>query len=148
MLGPACPGDPLAARIRLRSASKFRESQTARGDSREFGWSVLAGAKRVAPDLREHGRVLEEIMADSASDGADDYNTKIVEEFRANQGRVGGPWAGTTLILIHHIGARSGVERVLPLGCFPQGRRPLRDRRLQRRIASPPRLVLQPQGQP
>ena len=60
-------------------------------------------------------------MADSASDGADDYNTKIVEEFRANQGRVGGPWAGTTLILIHHIGVRSGVERVLPLGCFPQG---------------------------
>ena len=121
MLGPACPGDPLAARIRLRSASKFRGSRTARGDSREFGWSVLAGAKRVAPDLREHGGVLEEIMADPASDGADDYNTKIVEEFRANQGRVGGPWAGTTLILIHHIGARSGVERVVPLGCFPQG---------------------------
>ena len=53
--------------------------------------------------------------------GSDDYNTKIIEEFRANQGRVGGPWAGTTLILIHHIGARSGVERVTPLGCFPQG---------------------------
>ena len=59
-------------------------------------------------------------MADSASDGADDYNTKIVEEFRANQGRVGGPWAGTTLILIHHIGARSGIERVCPLACSPQ----------------------------
>ena len=34
-------------------------------------------------------------------------NTKMIEEFRANGGRVGGPWAGTTLILIHHIGARS-----------------------------------------
>jgi deazaflavin-dependent oxidoreductase (nitroreductase family) len=64
---------------------------------------------------------LEEIMADSATGGASDYNTKIIKEFRANQGRVGGPWAGTTLILIHHIGARSGVERVLPLGCFPRG---------------------------
>ena len=53
--------------------------------------------------------------------GANDYNTKIIEEFRANQGRVGGPWAGTTLILIHHIGARSGTERVTPLGCFPRG---------------------------
>jgi deazaflavin-dependent oxidoreductase (nitroreductase family) len=74
----------------------------------------------VAPDLREHGGVLEEIMANLASGGADDYNTKIVEEFRANQGRVGGPWAGTTLILIHHTGARSGIERVVPLGCFPQ----------------------------
>ena len=60
-------------------------------------------------------------MANSAPGGANDYNTKIIEEFRANQGRVGGPWAGTTLILIHHIGARSGVERVTPLGCFPQG---------------------------
>ena len=60
-------------------------------------------------------------MANSATDGADGYNTKIIEEFRANQGRVGGPWAGTTLILIHHIGAKSGLERVLPLGCFSQG---------------------------
>jgi deazaflavin-dependent oxidoreductase (nitroreductase family) len=64
---------------------------------------------------------LEEIMANSAAGGASDYNTKIIEEFRANQGRVGGPWADTTLILIHHIGARSGIERVLPLGCFPRG---------------------------
>jgi deazaflavin-dependent oxidoreductase (nitroreductase family) len=64
---------------------------------------------------------LEEIMANSAPGGANDYNTKIIEEFRANKGRVGGPWAGTTLILIHHIGAKSGIERVSPLGCFPQG---------------------------
>jgi deazaflavin-dependent oxidoreductase (nitroreductase family) len=61
---------------------------------------------------------LEEIMANSAASEARDYNTKIIEEFRANQGRVGGIWAGTTLILIHHIGAKSGIERVLPLGCF------------------------------
>ena len=60
-------------------------------------------------------------MANSATGGANDYNTKIIEEFRANQGRVGGPWADTTLILIHHIGARSGTERVTPLGCSPQG---------------------------
>ena len=53
--------------------------------------------------------------------GANDFNTKIIEEFRANEGRVGGPWAGTTLILIHHIGAKSGIERVTPLACSPQG---------------------------
>ena len=51
----------------------------------------------------------------------DDYNSQIIEEFRANGGRVGGPWAGTTLILIHHIGAKSGIERIVPLGYFPQG---------------------------
>jgi deazaflavin-dependent oxidoreductase (nitroreductase family) len=50
-----------------------------------------------------------------------DYNTEIIKEFRANQGRVGGPWAGTTLLLIHHIGAKSGVERVTPVACSPQG---------------------------
>ena len=63
----------------------------------------------------------EAIVAKSAPDGASDYNSKIIEEFRANEGRVGGIWAGTTLILVHHIGARSGIERVLPLGCSPQG---------------------------
>jgi deazaflavin-dependent oxidoreductase (nitroreductase family) len=63
----------------------------------------------------------EEIVADSAPGGASDFNTKMIEEFRANGGRVGGPWAGTTLILIHHIGARSETERVTPLGCSPQG---------------------------
>ena len=59
-------------------------------------------------------------MANSGPDEARDYNTKIIEEFRANEGRVGGPWAGFPVILIQHIGARSGIERVSPLGCFPQ----------------------------
>ena len=61
-------------------------------------------------------------MANSAPGSvANDYNTKIIEEFRANQGRVGGPWAGTPMILIHHIGARSGIERTTPLACSSQG---------------------------
>ena len=59
-------------------------------------------------------------MASSApGGGADDYNATIIEEFRANEGRVSGPLAGTPMILIRHIGARSGIERVSPLGCFP-----------------------------
>ena len=60
-------------------------------------------------------------MTKPAPDDGSDYNAKIIKEFRANRGLVGGPWAGTTLILIHHIGARSGVERVTPLGCSPRG---------------------------
>ena len=47
------------------------------------------------------------------------YNDRIVREFRAHAGQVGGEWAGTPLILVHHVGARSGTERVTPLGCFP-----------------------------
>ena len=60
-------------------------------------------------------------MANPASSGTDDYNTKIIEEFRANGGRVGGPWAGITLILIHHTGAKSGIERVSPVAYSLQG---------------------------
>jgi deazaflavin-dependent oxidoreductase (nitroreductase family) len=60
-------------------------------------------------------------MANPAPGEANDYNTKIIEEFRANQGRVGGMWTGTTVILIHHIGAKSGLERVTPLACSPRG---------------------------
>jgi deazaflavin-dependent oxidoreductase (nitroreductase family) len=59
-------------------------------------------------------------MANSADGEASDYNSEIISEFRANQGRVGGMWEGTTLILIHHIGARSGIERVTPVACSPQ----------------------------
>jgi deazaflavin-dependent oxidoreductase (nitroreductase family) len=44
-----------------------------------------------------------------------DWNTRIIEEFRANEGKVGGGFQGHTLLLLHHFGARSGVERVNPL---------------------------------
>ena len=60
-------------------------------------------------------------MANPAPSGTHDYNTKIIEEFRANGGRVGGPWADITLILIHHTGARSAVDRVSPLAYSLQG---------------------------
>jgi len=45
----------------------------------------------------------------------DDWNQRVVEEFRANGGRVGGNFAGAPMMLIHHHGARSGVERVNPV---------------------------------
>ena len=44
-----------------------------------------------------------------------DYNATIIEEFRANAGRVGGSFEGTPLLLLHHTGARSGEKRVNPL---------------------------------
>ena len=45
----------------------------------------------------------------------DDWNSKIIEEFRANDGKVGGPFEGATLLLLHTTGARSGQERVNPV---------------------------------
>ena len=44
-----------------------------------------------------------------------DFNAQIIEEFRANQGVVGGPFEGATLLLLHHVGARSGKDRINPL---------------------------------
>ncbi len=48
-----------------------------------------------------------------------DWNAKVIEEFRANGGKVGGPFEGATIILVHHIGARSGTERIAPLATVP-----------------------------
>lgn len=44
-----------------------------------------------------------------------EWNGRIIGEFRANEGRVGGPFEGRPLLLLHHRGAKSGVERVNPL---------------------------------
>jgi deazaflavin-dependent oxidoreductase (nitroreductase family) len=44
-----------------------------------------------------------------------DFNGKIIAEFRANGGKVGGPFAGADVLLLHHTGARSGMQRVSPL---------------------------------
>lgn len=44
-----------------------------------------------------------------------DFNGKIIAEFRANGGKVGGMFAGADLLLLHHTGVRSGAERITPL---------------------------------
>ena len=49
----------------------------------------------------------------------DDWNSNVIAEFRANSGKVGGPFEGATLLLLHTTGARSGAERVNPLMYLP-----------------------------
>lgn len=44
-----------------------------------------------------------------------DFNARIIDEFRANAGKVGGPFEDGDLLLLHTTGARSGEERVNPL---------------------------------
>jgi deazaflavin-dependent oxidoreductase (nitroreductase family) len=44
-----------------------------------------------------------------------DWNQKVIDEFRANEGRVGGQFAGRPLLLLHHVGRKSGREFVSPL---------------------------------
>ena len=45
----------------------------------------------------------------------DDFNGKVISEFRANGGKVGGFFEGQPLLLLHHTGAKTGAERVNPL---------------------------------
>ncbi len=52
-----------------------------------------------------------------------EYNAKVIDEFRANEGRVGSTWEATPLLLLHHIGAKSGVSRVNPVAYLPDDRR-------------------------
>lgn len=44
-----------------------------------------------------------------------DWNTKIISEFRANEGKVGGTFEGAPLVLLHHRGRKSGRDYVTPL---------------------------------
>jgi deazaflavin-dependent oxidoreductase (nitroreductase family) len=52
-----------------------------------------------------------------------DFNAQVIEEFRANDGRVGGMFEGRPLLLLHHTGARSGAARVNPLVYLADGGR-------------------------
>ena len=47
-----------------------------------------------------------------------DFNDKIIAEFRANDGKVGGHFADANLLLLHTTGAKSGQPRVSPLAYF------------------------------
>lgn len=44
-----------------------------------------------------------------------DWNKQIIEEFRANEGKVGGSFEGAPILLLHTTGAKSGLERVNPM---------------------------------
>lgn len=52
-----------------------------------------------------------------------DFNKPVIEEFRANNGTVGGPWTGVPLLLLTTTGVKSGLPRTNPLGyCMVDGR--------------------------
>jgi deazaflavin-dependent oxidoreductase (nitroreductase family) len=44
-----------------------------------------------------------------------DFNAKVIEEFRTGHGRVGGPFEGAPMLLLHTTGAKTGRERVNPM---------------------------------
>jgi deazaflavin-dependent oxidoreductase (nitroreductase family) len=48
-----------------------------------------------------------------------DWNTRLIDEFRANDGQVDGYFEGAPLLLLHHVGARTGTARISPLRYEP-----------------------------
>jgi deazaflavin-dependent oxidoreductase (nitroreductase family) len=48
-----------------------------------------------------------------------DWNTEVIEEFRANGGKVGGNFAGAPMVLVHSRGRRTGRESVSPMMYLP-----------------------------
>jgi deazaflavin-dependent oxidoreductase (nitroreductase family) len=54
---------------------------------------------------------------------SNEWNKAIIREFRDNAGKVGGPFEGAPLLILHTTGAKSGKERVNPLMYLPDGDR-------------------------
>ncbi len=52
---------------------------------------------------------------------ANDFNAPIIEEFRANGGKLGGNFEDAPMLLLHHRGAKTGKERVNPVMYRPVG---------------------------
>lgn len=50
-----------------------------------------------------------------------DFNQQVIEEFRANDGKVGGPFEGSDMILITTTGRRTGRQLTSPLVCTTDG---------------------------
>ena len=55
-----------------------------------------------------------------SADFMKDFNKSIVDEFRANDGKVGGQFAGANLLLLTTTGAKSGQPRLAPLASSPR----------------------------
>jgi deazaflavin-dependent oxidoreductase (nitroreductase family) len=51
----------------------------------------------------------------------DTHDNQVIDEFRAQGGVVSGALAETPMLLLHHVGVRSGLERVTPLVWWPAG---------------------------
>ena len=51
----------------------------------------------------------------------ENFNDKVIKEFRENYGKVGGMFEGAPVLLLHHAGAKTGTQRVSPLMYHPVG---------------------------
>ena len=62
-------------------------------------------------------------MSSRGNVSPNDWNSNVIAEFRKNHGKVGGNFEGSPILLINHIGARSGISRVNPVMYMKDGDR-------------------------
>jgi deazaflavin-dependent oxidoreductase (nitroreductase family) len=70
-----------------------------------------------------HGLIDADSQVDRREHIVSDWNTKIIEEFRANEGRVGGPFQGAPMLLLTTTGRRTGERRTNPMMYLADGDR-------------------------
>jgi deazaflavin-dependent oxidoreductase (nitroreductase family) len=54
------------------------------------------------------------------ADRPNDWNQNVIDEFRANDGTVSTAGFGRALVLLHHVGAKSGEQRIAPVRAIRQ----------------------------
>src|SRR5207248_8373894 len=74
-----------------------------------------ATRRKPRPDLQAVPVAVDARTAGGHMPDVNDWNSKTISEFRANGGKVGGPFDGAPLLLLHTTGARTGEERVTPV---------------------------------
>lgn len=66
-------------------------------------------------------RIRDSQIQDRKPSMSNDFNAPVIDEFRANDGRVGGWFEGARLLLLTTTGARSGLPHTVPVGYLPNG---------------------------
>lgn len=66
---------------------------------------------------------MSEQSSNDAVRATNEWNARIIEEFRANAGLVGGNFEGAPMLLLHTTGAKSGLERINPMMYLNDGGR-------------------------
>src|SRR5258708_4289318 len=76
---------------------------------------ALIELRQVEPPIVHEAYPSEERAVPEATD----WNTQTINEFRANEGRVGGPFEGAPMVLVTHRGRKSGHQHVTPMMYLP-----------------------------
>src|SRR5438128_1461860 len=77
--------------------------------------AAWAASSALLIDFNMQRPLCPHVLRSTMSTSPADFNAQIIDEFHANEGRVGGMFEGMPLLLLHHTGAKSGTDRVNPL---------------------------------